>query len=355
VEGSLKRLRTIKKDQVAVKPDRCFAGIDGYKGVLSSDVDLVLIACASRFHPQYTEAAVAAGKHVFVEKPHAIDPLGLRRVRAVCEQAKQKKLSLASGLCYRYSPPMRETIKRLHDGAIGEILAIESNYLRGGPYSLIPRNPAWTEMEYQFRNWYHFTWLSGDDVLQSLIHNLDKACWVLKDISPEKIRGLGGRSSMFGTVFGDSFDNHSVVYKYANGLRVYAYCSTQTGCRSDISDLIHGTKGRCDLMKGRISGAVNWRYEGPSGDMYDNEHKELVAAIRTGRRIDNSGYMLNSTLVAILGQIACYTGQEITWEEGLKSDFSFGPAECDFNTKPSIKPDDKGLYRVPIPGMTRMI
>ena len=350
----IKQLKEIKPEQVVVNKDRCFVGFDGYKKVIASDVDLVLIACASRFHPQYLLAAVEADKHVFVEKPHAIDPAGLHLVRAACAQAQKRKKCLASGLCYRYDPAKRETIQRIREGAIGDIVAIESDYLRSGPYGLVPRKPEMREIEYQYRNWYHFGWLSGDDVLQSLIHNLDKACWVLGDIHPLTAHGLGGRTAPFTTVNGDVFDHHAIVYKYDNGLRLYAFGRTQTNCHSEVRDVIHGTKGRCELMTGRITGATNWRYQGTEVNMYDQEHRELYAAIRSGKPINDSGYMVNSTMVAILGQLACYTGQQIAWDDLMKSHFRFGPAECDFTTEPWVKPDEKGNYPVPVPGVTKI-
>ena len=208
-------LKSELPEQVDVESDHCFVGFDGYKHVIDSS-DVVLIACASKFHPMYAEAAIKAGKHVFVEKPHGIDPVGVRRMEAVCSLARDRKLSILSGLQSRWHSGWQETVKRIHDGAIGDVVAIQSMFLRG-PYRLAPREPNLSETSYQFRNWYHFRWLSGDDVTQSLVHNMDRAAWVLKEETPQWCFGLAGRSASFGEVFGDMFDHHTVVYEYASG------------------------------------------------------------------------------------------------------------------------------------------
>ncbi len=353
VESSRENLRKANKNQVGVENDHCFAGIDGAKKVIASDVDLVLIACASKFHPEYLKACVEAGKHVFVEKPNAIDPPGVRMVLAAAEEAKKKKLCVASGLMSRYSPAWRETVKRVHDGAIGEVVAAESNFLRA-PYQLVEPKPGWSEIEYQYRNWYHFTWLSGDDVIQSLVHNVDRISWAMQERLPVKAHRLGGRAAMVGKIYGNVFDHHSVIYEYDNGARLYAFCSTHTGCHGDYSDTLHGTKGRCELMKATITGENKWRFKGPEANMYDVEHQELVAAIRAGTPINDGVHMAHSAMFGILGQMACYTGRQLTWEEALASDFKFGPDKCDFSMEPPVKPDEKGIYPVAMPGFTKL-
>lgn len=353
VQGSLEHLRRANPNQVGVQNDHCFVGFEAARQVIASDVDLVLIACASKFHPEHFKAAVEAGKHVFVEKPNAIDPPGVRMVLAAAEEARKKKLCVASGLMSRYHPAWRETVRRVHDGAIGDIVAAESNFLRA-PYGLVEPKPGWSEIEYQFRNWYHFTWLSGDDVIQSLVHNVDRISWAMRERLPVKAHGLGGRASMFGRIYGNVFDHHSVVYEYEDGARLYAFCSTHTGCHGDYSDVLHGTKGRCDLMKALITGENKWRYQGPAANMYDVEHQELVAAIRAGTPINDGVHMAHSALFAILGQMACYTGAQITWEEAIASGFKFGPDQCSFDMEPPVRPDAKGLYPVAVPGFTRL-
>jgi myo-inositol 2-dehydrogenase/D-chiro-inositol 1-dehydrogenase len=350
--GSRDRLKKMLPEQVAVPDDHLFVGFDGYKKVIESS-DVVLIACASRFHPRYLKAAVDAGKHVFVEKPHAIDPPGIHMIIAACEEARKKNVSVVSGLCWRYDSGVQETMKRVLDGAIGQITAIQETYMRT-PYRLIERKPGWTEIQYQYRNWYHFNWLSGDDIAQSLIHSMDKASWALGDRPPLRAYGQGGRAASFGPVYGDVFDHHSVVYEYANGVRMYAIGRAQNGCYDEVSDHFLGTKGRCNLLKNRIEGETKWQYEGPKPNMYDQEHVALFAGIRAGKPVNNAPYMATSTMLGVLGQMVCYTGKQITWEDAMKSTHTFGPAECGFETEPPVKPDANGIYPVAIPGMTKL-
>jgi predicted dehydrogenase len=350
-------LKQKKPDQVAVDDAHCFAGLDGYRKVIES-ADVVLIACAPKFHAAYTRAAIEAGKHVFVEKAHAIDPPGVRDLIAARDLAKQKKLSIVSGLYSRYDPGYQETIKRVQDGAIGDIVAIEESALRG-PYGLLRRTPGLTELHHQLANWSSFAWLSGDDLNQGLIHGLDRANWAMGDGQPIKCHGLGGRSSPPEEAAGSLFDHHSVVYEYANGVRLYAFCRTQTGCYGDFTSVIRGTKGRCLLAQWRIEGQTKWRYrrpEEPTSSPYDVEHQVLFKAIRSGTPVNNGDYMVRSSMAAVMGQVSCYTGKEVTWDQAMKSNFTLGPKpeECRFDMEPPVKPDEKGIYPVPIPGQTKM-
>lgn len=355
LKSSLAGLKQRCADQVAVDDDHQFVGFDGYQKVIDS-ADVVLIACASKFHPMYAEAAIKAGKHVFVEKPHGIDPVGVRRMQAACELAKQKGLSIVSGLQSRFHRGWQETVARIHDGAIGQVVAIQSMFLRG-PYGLVPRDAKLSETEYQFSNWYHFRWLSGDDVTQSLVHNLDRVSWILKEEMPHWAFGLGGRSSSFGEVYGDMFDHHTVVYEYASGTRVYALCRTQNGCYNNGTDIVMGTKGTCYLAQCRIEGETNWRYEGPGNNPYDDEQRALIEAVRRGEPINSGYHMANSTMVAVLGQIACYSGKEVTWEQAATADLQFGPPpeQSNFQTPPPSVPDETGNYPLPLPGITKLL
>jgi myo-inositol 2-dehydrogenase / D-chiro-inositol 1-dehydrogenase len=345
-------LKKWKPNQVNVDDAHCFSGLDGYKHVIECS-DVVLIACSAKYHPMYLRAAVEAGKHVFVEKPHAIDPVGVREVTAACELAKQKKLSVMSGLHSRHDPRYREAIQRVHDGAIGEIVAIEENFLRP-PYRLCYREPNLNEVEYQFMNQYHFSWLSGDDVPQSLMHNVDRATWAMKGATPVKAHGLGGRSASFGEVYGNVFDHHSVVYEYANGVKMYAFCRTQNGCYNNANSYLLGSKGRCCVTAGTIDGQTKWKYQGPGGNPYDLEHQTLFAAIRAGTPVNCGDYMAHSTLIAVLGQLVCYSGRELTWEQVAQSNFVFAPKVEDvrLDMTPPVTPDAKGNYPVPMPGIT---
>ncbi len=355
VQAARNNLRKEAKEQVQVDDDHCFVGFDGYRKVIDS-ADVVLIACASKFHPMYAEAAIKAGKHVFVEKPHAIDPVGCRRMQAVCDLAKEKNLSIVSGLQSRYHAGYQETVKRIHEGAIGDVVSMQAMFLRG-PYQTVSRNPKYTETQYQFSNWYHFLWLSGDDVPQSLVHNMDRVAWILKEEMPAWCFGLAGRSTSFGEVYGDMFDHHTVVYEYASGPRVYALCQTRNGTYGNSSDIVTGTKGVCYLGPCRIEGETKWQFEGPHNNPYEAEQKALIEAVRSGQPINSGYHMVNSTLSTVMGQIACYQGTAVKWEEAAKSNLQFGPSpdESSFETPPPSKPDATGNYPLPVPGLTRLI
>jgi len=353
VDASLAKIQESHPQQTLVNKEHRFTGFEGYRHVIESS-DVVLIACASKFHPRYALEAIQAGKHVFVEKPHGIDPVGVQTMQAACDLAHSKKLCMVSGLHNRYDLSVREIINRIHDGAIGQVISMEVNFLRA-PYVLVARQPGWSEMEYQFRNWYHFSWLSGDDVTQSLVHSVDKAAWVMHEQPPEKAHGLAGRSASFGEIYGDMFDHHAVVYEYADGVRLYAFCRTQEGCHDGVSDTIFGSKGRAMLLNYKIVGEKNVDVPAPSISPYKQEQRELFAAIRTGQPINNGHYMANSTMLAVLGQIACYTGRQLGWNKAVASDFAFQPVDANFETDPPVKPGPDGLYPVAIPGKTKLI
>ena len=342
-------------DQFLATDETCTYGLDGYKAVIEAS-DAVLIACASKYHSFYAEEAVKAGKHVFIEKPHAIDPAGCRRLKRVCELAKEKNVSIVSGHESRYSLPYQEQTRQIHDGAIGQVVAIQSMFLRP-PYRVIDRDPKLNEVEYQFSNWYHFRWLSGDDVSQSLVHNLDRMRWVLREENPTWCFGLGGRSTSFGEVYGDMFDHHTVVYEHESGTRIYAMCQTRAGCYPLWDDIIMGTKGVCHWTACRIEGETNWRYEGPRNDPNAEEQKILIGSIRTGELVNHGDTMIDSTYVGIMGQIACYTGKPVTWEQMMAADFEFEPklADVRLDMEPPTKPDATGNYPLPIPGLTKYL
>jgi predicted dehydrogenase len=347
-------LKGQRPEQVVVDDDHCFVGFDGYKHVIESS-DVVVIANAAKFHPLHAMSAIEAGKHVFVEKPHGIDPAGVKLLQRAAELAKEKRLCLVSGLQSRYHTGYAETVQRIYDGAIGDVVAIEENFLRA-PYVIIERKPGLSELQWQCSTQYHFRWLSGDDVPQSLVHNLDRSSWVMRNQAPVKCHGLGGRSSMTEPIYGDVFDHHSVVYEFANGVRIYAFCRTTTGCYDDASSTVLGSKGKADIMRCRIWGETNWRWEGRC-DPYQREHDMLFAAIRGGSPVNNGDYMARSTMITVMGQISCYTGKEVTWEQINKSDFYHPPKpeQCRDDMEPPVKPGPDGSYPVPKPGFTTMI
>jgi predicted dehydrogenase len=354
VQAKREAIKAQKGDQVAVDDAHCFTGFDSYKQVIESS-DVVLIANAAKFHPLHAMAAIKAGKHVFMEKPHGIDPAGIKLLRQVAALATEKNLCLVSGLQSRYHAGYAETIQRIHDGAIGEIISIEENFLRA-PYVVIDRKEGLSELQWQCSTQYHFHWLSGDDVPQSLVHNMDRASWAMNNAVPIKCHGLGGRSSMTEAIYGDVFDHHSVVYEYPNGVRVYAFCRTTEGCYNNSSSIVLGSKGKADITRSRIWGETEWRWKGRCNP-YQVEHDVLFAAIRSGKAINNGDYMANSTLTTIMGQLSCYTGKEVTWQQANESDFSYAPnpEDCRDGMEPPVKPGADGTYPVPKPGFTKLI
>ncbi len=351
-------LKLKKGDQVGVPDEHLFTGFDAYRSVIEVS-DVVIIANAAKFHPLHMKAAVDAGKHVFVEKPHAIDPAGIKTVQAAVDEARQKGLSVVSGLQSRYHPGYQETMKRVHDGAIGDIVAIQETWLRP-PYVLRERVPGMSEIRHQASNQYHFHWLCGGDIPQTLIHNLDRSRWALHEANPLRAYGMGGRSTLDGEIHGNVFDHNAAVYDFPEGVRVYAFCRTIDNCYNENSSLILGSKGQCDLLKLRITGEAKWEHAGPKSknNAYDLEHVALFESIRGGKRLNNGDYMVASTRTAIMGQFACYTGQEIKWEAMSGSDYYHPPKpeECSMEMEPPVKLGPNGTYPVAFtPGVSRLL
>jgi len=353
VKSKRKALKAQKKDQVIVGDDHCFAGFDGYKHVIEAS-DVVVIANAAKFHPLHAMTALKAGRHVFVEKPHGIDPAGIKLLQKAVDLARQKKLCLVSGLHSRYHEGYAETVQRIHDGAIGDVISIEENFIRP-PYVVINRAPGLSELQWQCSTQYHFRWLSGDDVPQSLVHNMDRARWVLKEAVPAKCHGLGGRSSMTEPIYGDVFDHHSVIYELDSGVRIYAFCRTTTGCYNESSSIVLGSKGKASVTRCQIWGENPWRWQNPGKGWrgpYQVEHDVLFKAIRSGKPVNNGGYMTRSTMTTVMGQISCYAGNEVTWDEINRSDFYYEPRpeNCRDDMDPPVKLGSDGSYPVPRPG-----
>ena len=349
LKNSLNQLKKAKPDQVAVHDDHCFVGFDACEKLIGSGVDVVLITPTSHFIPPILKAAIGAGKHVFCEKPHGLDMPAVQICREAAAEAERKKLSLVSGLCWRYAPPVRETMKRVHDGLIGEIVAIQENFLTV-PYYARERRPEHNEMQFQLWNWYHFNWLSGDQTSQQLIHSLDKASWALGDKPPKKVWGMGGRQTCLAPKFGDQFDHQAVVFEYESGVRVFGFTRDQPECFSNVTDTIFGTKGRCDLLSFSITGEKNWRFEGEKEDMYDVEHRELFNSIRTSKPVNNGHYMCLSTSLAVAAQMACYSGLVLGWEDAIKSKRTFALPRYGWDVEPPVKPGPDGRYPTAMQG-----
>jgi len=351
IQNTLEQLKkTPVASQVAVDADHCFDGFDGYQKVLASGVDVILLATPTHFRPMHLAAAVEAGAHVFCEKPVAVDAPGVRSILATCEAAKEKNLSIVSGLCWRYHPAVQATIERVLDGAIGRIASIQETYLTGFLWHR-GRQPGDTEMKYQMRNWYYFTWLSGDHNVEQHVHSLDKALWAMGDEPPLRAWGTGGRQVRTDPMWGDIYDHHAVVYEYPDNIHVHAYCRQQGGCWRDTSDHFFGTQGHANILKNEIDGENPWKYDGPSGNMYDLEHEALFQSIRSGRPINNGQYMAYSTMLAILGRMVTYTGQAITWDDAINDQTVLAPDRYTWDGTPPTLPGEDGRYPVAMPGV----
>ncbi len=346
--ANLKRQRDIAA-QVAVDPDHCFTGFDGYKGVLGSDVDAVLLATPPHFRPMHYRACVEAGKHVFAEKPVAVDAPGVRSVLETNELAKQKNLCVVSGLNSRYSPELQEMIQRIHDGAIGEIVALHAARYGAGVW-VRPRQPGMTEMQYQMRNWYYFTWLSGDFNVEQFVHQLDRMAWVMGGRYPVRCYATGGRQQRTGPEYGHIYDHFSSVHEFENGVRLFATTRHQRGCTNERQELVFGTKGTADLARGVITGPKAWRLERRRKrvDSHQLEQNAFLAALRSGNYIHNGDYMAKSTMMAILERMSAYTGKSLTWEQAINSKQVLAPSAYDWDADPP-------KAEVAIPGVTPFV
>jgi myo-inositol 2-dehydrogenase / D-chiro-inositol 1-dehydrogenase len=355
LEYSLKTLRTTEDiaAQVKVPPENCFVGFDAYQKVLASGVDVVLLAAPPGFRPRHLHAAVAAGKHIFAEKPMAVDATGVRSILASAKEAKQKNLSLVAGFCYRYNVGVRAFMEQIHNGAVGDIRAIHTTYNTGGVWNK-PRQPGWTDLEWQLRNWMYFTWLSGDHITEQAVHNLDKMAWLMKDVPPLSCMAIGGRQVRTEEQFGHIYDHFGVVYDYPDDVRAFHFCRQQAGTATDNSDHVWGADGVGHIVRAFsgpfvIRGKTNWRHrEERMRDMYQNEHDELFASIRSGKPINDGEWMAHSTLLAIMGRMAAYTGQVVTWEEALNSKEDLFPKQLSWDLPLAVPP-------VALPGLTKLV
>lgn len=336
IESSLETLKQRVPSKVPSTVEK-YTDFDGYKKLIDSDVDVVLLCTPPHFRPAHLRYAAEKGKHIFCEKPMAVDAPGVQSVLESAKIAKAKGRCLMSGFCYRYHTPKREAMAQLHEGKIGDIVAMQVNYNTG---------PIWhrggdvdkQDMTYQMRNWYYYTWLSGDFIVEQHCHNLDKAAWAMGNVYPEAAVALGGRQVRTEKKFGNIYDHFAVVFEYANGVRLFSYCRQQAGCATEVSDRIMCTRGALyfnDTQQvHQISGAASWEKSDDKSDMYQSEHDELFAAIRKGTLINDGEFMASSTLMAILGRTAAYTGKRITWKQMLASrevlrpkEYAWGPLD----------------------------
>jgi myo-inositol 2-dehydrogenase / D-chiro-inositol 1-dehydrogenase len=352
IDGSLQSLRKEHADKVKVTPEKSFVGLDAYQKVIDSGVDVVLLASPPGFRPVHLKAAVEAGKHVFCEKPVATDVSGVRSVLATAKLAKEKNLALVAGYCWRYEGARREFYKKIHGGAIGDIRAIYATYY-AGPVKPMPsaseRPAGMGDLEWQLRNWYNFVWLSGDGLVEQACHSVDKIAWAMKDQPPISAVAVGGRQTP--NHQGNIYDHMFVVYEFPNEVRAFLGQRQVGNTFTENSDYLMGSTGVGKIAGWQaptIVGKENWRYRGEKTDMYQQEHNELFASIRSGKPINDGEWMSQSTLMGIMGRMAAYTGQQITWEQVMNSQEKLVPDNLEWNMKLDIPP-------MAMPGVTRLV
>jgi len=333
--------------QFKVTDEMCFEGFDGYKQLMATDIDVVLLAAPPHYRPDHIEAAVAAGKETFCEKPVATDPTGVRRVEAACKLAEEKGLNVVSGLCWRYDTGMIESINRIKDGQIGKVISTQTDYLTS-PVWIRPRREDESEMQYQCRNWYYFNWLSGDHIVEQFIHSLDKALWLHDDVPPVSAYGLGGRQNRSDLTQGNIYDHFAIVYEWADGTRTYANTRQIANCFRQVEDYVYGTTGSAKLCAHVIEGQSPWKFTDKKVQMHQAEQDEFFKALRGERpRINNGDYMCKSTLLAILGREVCYTGAQLTYAEIANSPQDLRPQAYAWGDAPSTEIPQPGIYKHP--------
>jgi len=356
-ESSLKRLtEKLPKENMAVKPDTCFSGFDNHKGVLGSGIDMVILAAPPHFRPQHLKAAVEAGKHIFMEKPVAVDPVGVRSVIASSEQAAKKSLAIVAGTQRRHQAHYVEIMKRIHNGDIGQIAAGQCYWNSGALWLqrayqnwIDYQAKGWSDMEWQVRNWLFLTWLSGDHIVEQHVHNLDVINWALGE-HPVKCMGMGGRQVRTGPEFGNIFDHFAIEYEYPNGARVMSMCRQTHGCASNVSERVIGTKGLSytDGANGYIKGSKAYTVEEESPNPYVQEHTDLIESIRKGRPLNEGKQVAESTLTAIMGRMSAYTGRALSWDWVMNS------SKLDLSP-PRYELGDLPVAPVAVPGKTDLV
>ncbi len=344
LDSCAESLERLHGEKYQVDEDHKFVGFDCHEKIMETDIDVVLLCSPPHFRPAQMEAAVAARKQIFCEKPIATDAPGVRRVMDACNDAEFAGLNVVSGLCWRYDLGVNEVMDKIQAGGIGEIQSIHSNYLAGELWHHT-RKDEWSEMEYQCRNWLYFNWLSGDLITEQHIHTIDKGLWLMGDEAPEFCYGLGGRQKRIGEQWGNVFDHMTTVFEWANGVKMVSMCRQMNECFSENECYVTGTTGTAQMLRNIvINEDGEWRRRGRKPSMYDVEHQHLFEAIRGERdTINNGEYMCKSTLAALMGRQANYTGQKIVFSEYWNDEQTLGPDEYDWNDN---VPND-----IAVPGM----
>ena len=348
VEGAFKNLKGQFGDRVDVPQERRFSGFDAYKNAIDS-ADVVLLCTPPGFRPTHFEYAVQQGKHVFMEKPVAVDGPGIRKVIEAAKVADQKKLKVVCGLQRRYQTSYLETLKMIEDGAIGDFVSSQVYWVSGGVW-VRDRKPEMSEMQYQMRNWYYFNWICGDHIAEQHVHNLDVGNW-FKGANPVKAVGMGGRSQRVGKNYGEIFDHFYVEYTYADGTVMNSQSRHWNGVWSRVSETVAGTAGSAypGMIKDR-SGKVVWRFRGKDNNPYQTEHDRLYDFIRTDTPNNDAVRTAEATLTSILGRMACYSGAEVTWDQAMNSELDTLPKTLAWDADPGPKPGADGMYPAPVPG-----
>ena len=348
-------------NKIEVPKDRQFIGLDAYRKAIDS-VDVVLLAEPPGYRPQHFEYAICAGKHVFMEKPVASDPAGIRRVLAAAAEAKKKNLKVGVGLQRRHQPSYIEAIQRIRDGEIGDLIALRCYWNGGNPAKQPFSREGLTELEYQVRNWYFFSWLSGDHICEQHVHNIDVCNWI-KDAHPTEAQGMGGRQVRTGKEYGNIFDHHAVEFTYADGTKMFSQCRQIPDCAPKVAESAHGSKGVANLNATHaeifIGGKRTWHASGGesgyANNAYQAEHDALFDAIRYDKPYNEAERGALSTMTAILGRMATYSGQVVTWDEAIKSNHSMTTDAEKWDAEAPIKPNSDGRYAVAVPGVTKVV
>jgi predicted dehydrogenase len=354
IDDSLATLGRISKiaERLKVEKSRQFLGLDAYQQLINSDVDVVLLATPPGFRPTHLAACINANKHVFCEKPISTDAPGVRSVLQTAEEAKSRKLSLVAGFCWRYNNMLIDTFKQMSDGAIGRTVAYYATYYTN-PVKPMPattsRPAGMSDTEWQIRNWYNFVWLCGDSIVEQAVHSADKIAWAMGDNPPVSCVGVGGRN--IASEGGNIYDHFEVNYIYPNGVRAFLASRQIEGCYNENADYILGTDGSCTIGRSpvtRIEGKTNWTWNGQKYDMYQREHDLLFASIRKHEPLNDGKRMATSTLLAMMGRMAAYTGQEVTWDQALNSQEKLFPEHLDWNGSLAVAPRAQ-------PGITKLV
>ena len=323
-------------DKIDVSDDRSFVGFDAFEKVIASGVDLVILATPPGFRPAHIKATIAAGKHLFCEKPVAVDGPGIRTVLAAAEEAKAKNLCVVAGTQRRHQLGYVEVMKRIHDGAIGEVLAARAYWNQGGLWK-VDRTPQMSDFEYQVRNWLYYTWLSGDHICEQHVHNIDVINWAMGG-PPVKAVALGGRQARTAPIWGNIYDHFAVDYEYPSGAHSMSMCRQIDNCENNVSEAIVGSKGSFNLSPGNYNqkGGTGERIRGRGErNPYEQEHIDMIESIRSGKPLNELKTVAESTLTAIMGRMSAYTGKAVTWEEAMNSKLDLSPKENKFGPYPT--------------------